>query len=431
MFSVNSGRGSRLLRATCLAAGLLGIWVTSPAQAQNYSTTIEPQPDSVTVRPRPDFDAAGIVMGSFLLYPRAPISETYDDNVYARQTNKVSDFVTELNPQLSLESQWGRHALDVSVATDLTYHAHQTTEDRVDLEFDQSGRLDIGGSDSLSDTLVLERYQESRESIDDPHGISPTKVSHLGTVLEYRHRTGVIFTNLRGAVDDYSFHDTRTAGGGILNNHDRDRLSLMGTLEVGYDTGGLIRPFVQFTGVRVNFKQAVDDFGLNRDSTGYAINGGILFPVTALVQGRAYAGYIARNFKDAALADVHGVGYGAQLVWSPSRVTTVSIGVLRTVNETTLDQSSAAVSSSLNAGIDQEIRENLVAHVGGDIERDRYAGIGASQVFWHGQFSLNYLMNRRLRTSIGYEYSGRNIKNLVGGTDFNRNQVTLRVRLAL
>ena len=52
-----------------------------------------PRPVAVLERTRSEYDPVGIPAGSFIFYPSSIGSVTFDDNVYATQTNKVSDVV--------------------------------------------------------------------------------------------------------------------------------------------------------------------------------------------------------------------------------------------------------------------------------------------------------------------------------------------------
>ncbi len=427
-------RGSRpvhLFRRLFAAVCLLGPLAAGGAHAQNFNAAVEAPADSVTMRTRPDYDAVGIRAGSFVIKPRLTVSETYDDNIYATSAARKSDFITDLKPRLEARSQWNRHEMGVTVEADIGRHASATTEDYTNFTARFDGRLDVGGADSLSANAYFQKYQEPRSSVDDPRGVTPVKIDDGGGELVYRHRGGAIAITARAAVSDSTFHNTRRADGSIINNHDRDRTVATGSLEFGLDNGGMIRPFVQVNGIRVNFKLPVDDFGLNRDSTGYAVNGGLLFPITALIQGRVFGGYIARHFEDPALTDIHAANYGARLIWSPTRSTSVSAEALKTIEETTLDQSSAALVSSFSLGLDHELRENLLLHMDTRYERDRYQGIVRRDNFWSGNAELTYLMNRRLRATLAYEYSQRNANAFPSLNDYKRNRITLGLRFQL
>ncbi len=426
------GRGRRrhsLIRLLCLAACGFVALAGDGARAQNFETAITPLADSVTVRARPDYDPQGVRMGTFVAIARIPVTEIYDDNIYATDTNRKADTVTEIQPQLDIQSQWQRHSFGLSVQGDLAYHASATTEDYQNVTARQKARIDIGPLDYLSEDVYYHKYQESRTSVDDPRGVTPSKIDEKGANLEFHHRTGAITATVRGTIADSTFHDTYRADNTVINNHDRDRTWGTASVELGLDTGGAIRPFIQVNGMKVNYKQPVDDFGLNRDSKGYAINGGIVFPVTALIQGRIFGGYIARLFKDPVLPDVHDIGYGADLVWSPSKTTSVTINALRTTEETTLDQSSAAATSSITVTLDHELAPNLLLRAQGQYERAHYVGITRTDQFWDGRIDLSYLMNRHMRASLGYEYSKRNASNVPATNNFRRNQASVTLQI--
>jgi hypothetical protein len=419
--------GSQAIHTILLGTLLVCGVAVQHAEAQNYNNQITPPPDSVTARAQPDYEALGIRTGSFLVKPSASILEIYNDNIYATNTNRISDFITVFRPKLTLDSQWNRHAFGLSLSGDFGFHANHTKEDYANFTAAQNGRLDIGGSDSLTENASFERYQEARSSVDDRKGLKPVMIDVANGELELKHQRGAIFGSLSGSISDFTFHDTRQINGALINNHDRDRTIGNLSLEVGLDTGGLVRPFVQVTGMKVDFKEPVDNFGLNRDSKGFAINGGLLFPVTTLIQGRVFGGYIARYFSDPLLSDVHTFGYGGQILWSPSRLTSIQLTGLKTADETTLYLASAALVSSAGIAIDQEVSQSFILHGGFQYSRSRYTGISRTDENWGAQAQITYLINRQFRATFGFDHSSRNAKNVPATNDFRGNRLTMTI----
>ena len=55
--------------------------------------------NTVAGRSRPDYDAVGIRIGSFFIYPTLEITPTWDTNIFATQSNRKSDLVIILSWQ--------------------------------------------------------------------------------------------------------------------------------------------------------------------------------------------------------------------------------------------------------------------------------------------------------------------------------------------
>src|SRR5471032_1738169 len=102
--------GSRFAGFAIVCAGLLSL--VAPAAAQDSGP----------------YQANGVPMGGFRLYPSIGVGANYDDNVYRTQTAAKSDFYFEENPGFSLQSQWGRHQLNIHAAFDAFQYSSLTNE---------------------------------------------------------------------------------------------------------------------------------------------------------------------------------------------------------------------------------------------------------------------------------------------------------------
>src|SRR5258708_24184918 len=91
-----------------VGAGLLCALFAGAALAQDEVQ----RGDTVTTRPRPDYDPLGIRLGSFLLFPQFGLQESFDSNIFATQNAAKGDFITSLDPSLDLRSNWNNHALN-------------------------------------------------------------------------------------------------------------------------------------------------------------------------------------------------------------------------------------------------------------------------------------------------------------------------------
>src|ERR1700761_932265 len=84
-----------------------------PVEGQAIPVVVEP-PRGTTVmsRPRPETDPQGVRLGSFFLFPRGEIDESYNDNIFATPNHNSGDFITTLAPSFDLMSNWNQDALN-------------------------------------------------------------------------------------------------------------------------------------------------------------------------------------------------------------------------------------------------------------------------------------------------------------------------------
>ena len=99
-------------RPTSLFARLIALcaifFAGQAAQAQAY---LESRLTTVKSRARPESDAVGIRSGGFMILPTISVSESYNDNILASESNTRDDLITDVEPAIIVKSDWNRHAL--------------------------------------------------------------------------------------------------------------------------------------------------------------------------------------------------------------------------------------------------------------------------------------------------------------------------------
>src|SRR5690349_4121111 len=72
-----------------------------------------PQGAGVLDRARPEYDALGLPVGSFLLFPTFAAGASFDDNIFRNPGASASDTFWTFSPRLDLRSQWSQDLLQV------------------------------------------------------------------------------------------------------------------------------------------------------------------------------------------------------------------------------------------------------------------------------------------------------------------------------
>ena len=190
--------------------------------------------ETVTNRSRPELDPLGMRAGSFLIYPRLGLQETYNDNIFAAESDEQDDFITLIRPQLDVRSDWTNHAVDLRAGATIGRHADETDEDFNDFSVGASGRLDITGRSNLRGDVSYNQLHEGRGSPDDVRRqggsppVEPTVFKVGSAFLTYTQWLGRFLVELDGAADRLDYDDVRREDGGIINNDDRDRTLVAG-----------------------------------------------------------------------------------------------------------------------------------------------------------------------------------------------------------
>jgi hypothetical protein len=234
------------------------IWtlLASVGQALADDDVIAPHDpnDNVEVqkRARPEYDAHGLRVGSFLLYPSLTAGVGYADNVYNAPT-ATGDYFYTLAPEARLESSWSRHWLQLSAGSKSYWYGQQSNDNRTDWHVTGATRLDLARGSEI-------KANASYAFLHEPFGAelaggltaggpaAPTEYSHSGFGVEVAQTINRVKLSAGFDLDKFDYRDTPVVQPALvtsLNNDDRDRTisEFFGkaAFEVGGDTAVFLR----------------------------------------------------------------------------------------------------------------------------------------------------------------------------------------------
>jgi hypothetical protein len=385
-------------------------------------------PRGVTVesRKRPELDALGGRVGSYLVYPSIDLEEQYNDNIFATDSNEESDLITRLIPRVTAESNWNQHALNFSAGADFGFYADNGDEDYEDYHVGTTGRLDISRESYLGGGLTYRHLHEERASPDDAGGIEPTEYDTLSANIRYFRNFGRIDMTLGAVYDFYDFDDVPAAGGVTIDNDDRDREEIEGSLRVGYEIQPNYQAFVEGTYNTRDYDKSDAAIGAKRDSDGYSLAVGAKLDFGGITYGDFLVGYKAQEFDASALGDVDGPFANADITWNVTPLTTVIGSLSGEVVETTAAGASGRLVTGVGVSVDHELLRNLI--LGGDLsyENDDFEGIDRTDENFRAGLDAKYMLNRYLYVSGGYSFRSRDSD--VSAAEFTENIFIVRLR---
>ena len=367
----------------------------------------------VTKRPRPEYDAAGLRAGSFLIFPKTTISETYNTNIYATENNTADDFITRLSPEITVNSDWNNHALNARAFVDHAFYASHNDEDYTDYGLLADGRIDIQRSAYLFAGGGAEHLHEDRGSENAVNGTDPTEFDRYTANLGGTYKPNRLGVTLEGNWKNLDFDDVSTSTGATINNDDRDRDVYGERLRIGYDVQPGYTAFIQGSLNQRDYDSVPDDNGFNRNSDGYRVDAGIEVRLSNVIDAEFFGGYFNQNYDDARFSDVSAFDAGARVLWSVNPLTTVKASLARSVEETVQINSSSYVATIAEVGVDYELRRNILIGAGGSFSNNDYQGISRNDDVWRLNLNGKYLINRRffVGATVGYADRDSNTAN--------------------
>ncbi|MEQ1866963.1 MAG: outer membrane beta-barrel protein [Micropepsaceae bacterium] len=394
----------------------------------------------VLSRARPEYDARGVRAGTFFLYPSITGGVSYSDNVFNGQSN-IDDYFYALSPQIRLNSDWARHALNLSAEAKSHWYDTQSSEDRTDWSVSADGRIDIArGSDIKVEAHHIELHeargtdQTGGFAVGDP--AEPTGLSRTGVSGEIGYAFNRLRLSAGGSLENIDYEDTPCVTAcvppvvpAVINNDDRDRTVVDVFAKVAFEAAAGAALFVRGRWMQHDFDAGVDDDGFNRDSDGWGIDGGLEFSMTHVLVGEVFAGYLVRRYDDPAFDDAAEFAFGAAVKWFPSMLTTVSVDASRTIEDTSIGAASGYVSSQGQIGVDHELLRNLILSGRFGYENAEYQESARSDDILRASLGGRLLINNNLHFDAEWQFIDRSSSD--AAFDYETNQFTISLTVKL
>jgi hypothetical protein len=404
------------------AAVPLVVALIAPGAAKAESTTpayvgMTEQDVGVMDRARPAYDAKGIPLGGFRLFPALETSASYDDNVF-KTADGLSDWFFTIAPAARLKSQWGRHFLELY--SGLNYYNYQTytKENLVDWNIGADGKFDISRSANMSANVFYGQMHELWSAPNNVAGYQDAPNRYFQTHVDVSsvYQPNRLGFGLGGVFDNYNWTTTPRTGGGFLYNDDRDNNEFQAYAKVYYDFSPGYSGYVKFSYDERDFNlfddrtKFSDGRGYHRSSHGYRVDGGVNLQISHLVSGEVYVGYLTQLFSQNVphpLQNVSGFDYGVQLDWYVTPLLTAHISGKRSLDDVVLSGVSVADNKNVTLSADYEFRPNIIVQGRAGYTNTRYVGSGRTDDYPSVGIGVMYLVNRYVSLNVNYNYSER------------------------
>jgi len=426
-------RRDRLARLTGLV--LLAAGGSGAAEAQML-----PPDDSlvrfgryVAVRERqiPGYEASGVPVGSFTLYPSLAVSGEYNDNVYALGSGKVDDAFVRFEPAAQLQSNWTRRSLNLSASGQIDRYLHQTSENEADVNLSAYGIQEIGSGTRIR---LIGRYQEARESRESQNAFvltdRPIRYEAATAALGLSQRFASILVSGEAGITRSTYFDGTLRDGGTLDQTYRDNDLKRLRLRTEIAQSPSLAYFAQVTYDITDYRRsATEDF--DRNSRSYELLGGVRFELPVLARGEVGIGYVNTDYHGAQFRSFSGLAVRSKVVLFPTQLTTVTLTAQRSVEDAGIPQSSGYVALSGGVQVDHELLRSLVLGANVQLERDSFNGIDRHDGRVGVGANAEYKLKRGLSLRVGYDRLDLSSHGADRYKSFTRDRVLVGVGLRI
>jgi hypothetical protein len=389
---------------------------------------------AVLDRPRPDYQAMGIHAGGFMVYPSMAVSATYDDNIYALPTNFAipaglkgprGDEIYTLSPQVNFKSTWSRDSLSGYVRLDQEIYGDHPNEDGTEYGAGLNGRVELGSNTTVTAGVDYGHYVTPRGAATSGATIKRIQFDFTALNAEIAHEFNRVRLSARYDHQIYGYQNAEAPGGVVVTetlfNHTID----VGTGKAEY---AISPDTALFIAAAFNQHRYTDSPIFDQDSHGYDVGGGVNFDISHLVRGEIQIGYLDQTYH-ANLGDVKGLSTRTKVQWFPSELTTATLTVLRTVNDSLIFGSPGYLTTDATVQVDHELKRNVI--ISGNVltGEDQYTGISRTDSRWGGGITANWLLNRHIGLTLGYAYTDVNSTGVDRGSSYKDNRVSISTQL--
>lgn len=351
------------------------------------------------------YAALGVRAGPLTWFPAIDLAIGFDSNPDGSASASTVRTV-RLSPELSVQSDWRRHAFTGSVRGTLDYVDDGRDLGR-SLTLESNLRLDLGSGVT---TNLRGGYTLTGEPIGDPNApttASGTADTHVFSVgFDASRSVGLVELTAALDISRSLFSDTPLDGGGMQDNSDRDRTEGTLTLRLERAEGPILRPFVEGSATLRRFDERLDRNGVERNSVGFGLRGGLTISDDGPLSGSLSVGVVSENFADPSLDDVVTLEAQAGLTWDVTALTSVTLDVATTLDPTTQAGSGVGISRSATLGLSHDLRRNVELRAAAGIEDTDFSGIDSSTRTYTGSAGLTWQLSRvaAIRFDASYEH---------------------------
>jgi len=414
-----------LLCSLCLGAG-------APAFGQAQNDFARDRDLGVLDRPRPEYDALGIPVSAFLLYPRLNVVTGYNDNIFAGDTNIKGAGFVQLQPSASLRSQWSQHELDLTTHASINRYFNQGSEDTDDYGAALNGRLDVLTSTKITGGGSYDLETEPREAETSARNtLNPVQFGLWTAQLSASRQFNRLQVSLSGTFDSYNYINGRAPNNTaiIIDEHYRNVQDFGETLRADYALSPDTAIFVSGNINQHNYSVQPPLVPFNFNSHGSEILGGVNFQITSLVTGEVGIGYYQQEFPHIVNQDLAGFAIHGTVQWFPTELTTVTVKVNRLVQDSAIQTSAGYVDTGGQVEVDHELRYNVILSGLFSYNHDSYQGLDRQDDRWTAGIGAKYLFTREVGLGLNFNHDSQVSGGANRFINFDINRVMLNLVL--
>ncbi|WP_350335315.1 outer membrane beta-barrel protein [Coralliovum pocilloporae] len=367
-------------------------------------------------------------LGSFKAGGSVGSAVGYDDNVHETPDDKRSGAFVQTDAFLWINSDWERHALNISAYGSQSVYPDNNSEDEYYANIFTYGRLDLPSDVQFE---LISTYQFDEDPRGDPRILfnpSKTSVDQEAAVKAFLSKGfGKAAITVRGGVT-YSQHEDTTSNLGLsLQRDDDDSILYDVRLRGSFNFGERLNAYVEGGYNRWDFERETDRNGIQRGSQGGHVAAGLLFQPNNKISGEIAVGYRHQQFRDPGFSDSGALTLDAWVTWAVTDRFNLSAVADTRFEEDSIFGQAGTLSRSLTLQADYRVHDRLRLFTSGYYLYEDNIGSSLDDQTLIATIGFDYELYSRLVLTGKYEYEYFDAGFAGGDYDANRVQLGLKL----
>ena len=209
---------------------------------------------TVTQRPRPDYDPIGVRVGDFFWFPHGEIDEVYNSNIFATQSPTTSDYITVLQPGFDLLSSLPSNAINLHAGAAAGFYAQNPTQNTATGFVSTDGRLDVDANSGFLGNAEVAHVYIPRTSPNSPgNAAAPVTYNQESAGFGYQQSGRRLGYEADLGVTAAQYNPVPLIGGGSASESSSNSIIPQATLRVSYEFIPDYRAYVRASGSVYNY----------------------------------------------------------------------------------------------------------------------------------------------------------------------------------
>jgi hypothetical protein len=406
-----------------LAIGCLTLLTPPEARAQDIFD--RDQSLNVLTRPHPEYDPLGVRAGAFIVHPDITMGVTASDDIRPAGATPMADIILPVAPHVAVNSDWGRHAVNLDAGGTFTRYASHP-----ELDSDQYTVSGLGRLNASRDLTLTAQASQARILLPTS---SDAYLANIHSALLYDEtrgavgaawQSGRIKLAFNGAFEDYAYLDGRTASGVAVNEHFRDRETYIGDFRADYAISPDWAVFVEETLTRSNYSRST-----RRNETTAETLIGPNFQISHLITAELGVGYLSGWFTDPGASTISTLHGRERIAYYATPLITVTFNGSEGLIDSGIPTSPAYFNKNFALEADYELLRNLIFTASETANWNDYQDIDRHDNYYKTRITTKYLLNRGFDLELSFDHLLRQSRGDDQGKAFDENVLSIAFRL--